>query len=59
MRLNLYRVTLESDSGKVRITTTAGSKKEAGRIVCKCEHAPTSAICTVKYLKTVYKGATK
>ena len=59
MSVKKYKVTLKSDKGKVNITTTASSEKQAIKQVCDIEHAPESAVISVKELNKSSKMESK
>jgi hypothetical protein len=43
-----YRVTMRHDGGRIHITTAATSADVAADLVCKYEHAPRSAVLSVR-----------
>jgi hypothetical protein len=52
--MNIYKITLKSDSGKFSITTTAIDADTAKFIVCEAENCPPSAIIKCKLIKRIY-----
>lgn len=43
-----FVVTMKHDHGKIRIRTVARDAETAAYLVCKAEHAPPSAVVSVK-----------
>jgi hypothetical protein len=52
--MNIYKITLKSDSGKINIITTAIDPDTAKFKVCEAEGCPPFAIVKCKLIKKIY-----
>ena len=50
--MRMYKVRMHHDAGYVNITTNASSEESAIEIACKMEHAPRSAVVSVKLVSS-------
>lgn len=47
MIINMYELTLKSDDGLTKVTTSASTREQAMKQVCEAMHAPLSAVIKV------------
>ena len=52
--MNIYKITLKSDSGKFSITTTAIDADTAKFIVCEAQNCPPFAVVKCQLIKKIY-----
>lgn len=57
--MNMYELTLRSDDGLRKITTSADSQEQAIKQVCDAEHAPESAVIKVIGVSKEFDNAVK
>ena len=51
--MNIYKITLKHDNGKINIITSASNEKQARKQVCDYEKCPESAIIKVIKIKEI------